>query len=237
MTPLLEAARRFDLVTIEDASESLGARYKGEPVGTLGDVACFSFNANKVITCGGGGMVVTRNAAWAARARFLTTQAKVDEIESSHDAVGFNYRLTNLQAALGCSQMELLPSYLTKKRELRDRYRKRFAGLPGISLPAAAGWAKDSAWLTAIRVDAGRFGLDRRALAAGLAEARIQTRPLWEVMHRSAAHPGAQVLGGSVAMDLQENVLCLPSSVGLSLGDVDRIVACISEFEIRRGGR
>lgn len=237
MDPLLEVARRYDLLVVEDASESLGAAYRGAPTGTVGDIACFSFNANKVITCGGGGMIVTRNVAWAEHARHLTTQAKIDEVESAHGEIGFNYRLTNLQAALGCSQMELLPSYLAAKRGLRDRYRELLADVPGIALPDEADWARDSAWLTTVRVEPTRFGLDRRTLAAGLAEARIQTRPLWEPMHRSRAHAGARVLGGEVAAAVQESSLSLPSSVGLSLEGVERVVARIAELGRTPGPR
>jgi perosamine synthetase len=234
MGPLLEVARRYGLVTIEDASESLGASYRGEAVGGLGDAAAFSFNANKVITCGGGGMLVTRNAEWARLARHLSTQAKVDEVESAHDRVGFNYRMTNLQAALGCAQLEQLDDFLARKRDLRARYRKGLSDVAGVSLPESAPWAHDSAWLTAIRLDPARFGCDRRALAAALGEAGIQTRPLWQTLHRSAAYAGARAIGGEVADALQEQALCLPSSAGQSLEDVDRVTARI--VDVARGG-
>src|SRR5262249_12544189 len=110
--PILEIARSRDLIVIEDATESLGARYKARPVGTLGDLACFSFNGNKVVTAGGGGAIVTDNAAWADRARYLTTQAKDDPVEYVHGAVGYNYRLTNIQAAVGVAQLERLDGHV-----------------------------------------------------------------------------------------------------------------------------
>src|SRR6185369_11887709 len=115
---LYEIARKFDLVVIEDATESLGATYKNRRVGSGGDIACFSFNGNKIITTGGGGMVVTNRDDWAERARYLTTQAKDDYIEYVHNEVGYNYRLTNIQAALGCAQMEQLDDFVSAKRRI-----------------------------------------------------------------------------------------------------------------------
>src|SRR5690606_35032064 len=112
MSPLLDVARRYGLVVVEDATESLGARYRGQAVGALGDIACFSFNGNKMITAGGGGMIVTSNTAWADRARYLIAQAKDDPVEYVHGVVGYNYRLSNLQAALGCAQMESLDHHI-----------------------------------------------------------------------------------------------------------------------------
>src|SRR2546426_3112212 len=122
MQPILDVARKYDLRVVEDATESLGARYRGTPVGILGDVACLSFNGNKTITTGGGGMILTNNGAWAARAKYLTTQAKDDSIEYIHGEIGYNYRLTNLQAALGCAQLEKLDEYVGAKRRLAETY-------------------------------------------------------------------------------------------------------------------
>src|SRR6476619_7426048 len=118
MDPIVQIARKFELVVIEDATEALGARYKSRPVGKPGDVACFSFNGNKIITTGGGGMIVTDNERWAEKAKYLSTQAKDDPIEYIHDEIGYNYRLTNIQAALGVAQIELLDKHIAAKRNI-----------------------------------------------------------------------------------------------------------------------
>ena len=123
MEPIVSVAREYGLEChIEDATECLGAKYRGQSTGTIGDIACFSFNGNKIITTGGGGAIVTSNAEWAARAKYLTTQAKDDTIEFVHGEIGYNYRLTNIQAALGCGQIEMLGEYIRKKRSIASRY-------------------------------------------------------------------------------------------------------------------
>ena len=145
MNPLLGLARRYGLAVVEDATESLGARYKDRLVGNLGDIAVFSFNGNKLITTGGGGMIVTDSREWADRARYLTTQAKDDSIEYVHNEVGFNYRLTNVQAAMGCAQLEDIEDRLTAKRAVAEAYRDGLADVEGVTLPEEAPWAS-SAW-------------------------------------------------------------------------------------------
>src|SRR6202167_138990 len=132
LDPILEVARKYGLKVIEDSTEGLGADYKGRSLGCLGDVACFSFNGNKIITTGGGGMLVTNNQEWAHRAKYLTTQAKDDPIEYLHREVGYNYRLSNLLAAVGCAQMEQLPAYIAAKRRIAARYTEKLQNLPGI---------------------------------------------------------------------------------------------------------
>ena len=117
MDSIIQIAREFDLLIIEDATESLGAHYRDSMVGHLGDIACFSFNGNKIMTTGGGGMIVTDNEAWAARGRYLTTQAKDDPIEYLHQEVGYNYRLPNVLAAIGCAQMEQLPAFIDHDKD------------------------------------------------------------------------------------------------------------------------
>src|SRR4030067_1313198 len=122
MDPIVEVARKYNLVVIEDPTESLGAKYKGKMVGNLGDISCFSFNGNKIITTGGGGMIVTDNEDWARQAKYLTTQAKDDPIEYIHNEIGYNYCICNIQAASGCAQMENLDDYISIKRELAGAY-------------------------------------------------------------------------------------------------------------------
>jgi perosamine synthetase len=216
MDPILALAREFGLAVIEDATESLGARYRGRPLGSLGDLGCFSFNGNKIITTGGGGMITTADAAFAKRAKYLTTQAKDDPLEYEHHEIGYNYRLTNLQAAMGCAQLEELDAYIARKRDTARFYRETLAGVPDIECMRQAPWAESIAWMFTIRVDAAEFGMDSRTLLRRLEAARIQTRPLWQPMHRSHAHAGSEVVGGGVAEALCRDCLSLPCSADIT---------------------
>jgi len=232
MDPILEAARKHRIPVIEDATESLGAEYRGRPVGHLGDVACFSFNGNKIITTGGGGMVVSDNERWIHRARYLTTQAKDDPVEYVHTEVGYNYRLTNLQAAMGVAQMEQLDGYIAAKRRIALEYAERLRAVPGLVPLGEAPWARSTFWMSAVRVDADAYGMDSRALMRRLEEKGIQTRPLWQPIHRSAAHSQDASTRCPVSERLNRDALTLPCSVGLTAGQQERVVA-----EIAAGAR
>ena len=164
MDPIVDAARKYDLRIVEDATESLGAKYRGRMVGDLGDVACFSYNGNKIITTGGGGMIVTQNEAWADKAKYLTTQAKDDPLEYVHNEIGYNYRLTNVLAAIGVAQMERLDEYVAVKRRIAAFYTDRLGGVPGISLMAEAPWAASTFWLFTVLVNAAKYGMGSRDL-------------------------------------------------------------------------
>lgn len=230
MAPLLERARQYKLTVIEDATESLGALYKGVPVGKLGDGACFSFNGNKIITTGGGGMFTSDSTAWCHRARYLSTQAKDDEVEYLHSNVGFNYRLTNVQAALGCAQLERLDLCIAAKRRIAAEYERQLAEVPGIRPMKQAPWAFSTFWLYTVLVDESAYGLSSRDLMRKLAAAGVQTRPLWQPLHLSPAHARSLVLGGEVAENLYRCGLSLPCSVGLALEDVARVAELIRSF-------
>lgn len=224
---LIETVRAYNLRIIEDAAESIGARYKGRCAGALGDIGCFSFNGNKIITAGGGGMVVTNDEQWAKRARYLTTQAKDDDVEFAHNEIGFNYRLTNIQAAMGCAQMEQLDAFISKKREIARRYTEAFQEVPGITAFAEAAWARSTFWLYTIRVDAACFGMDSRTLMRHLSSSGIQSRPLWQPLHLTKAHQGSQYLGTGTAEQLQRLSLSLPCSPGLTREQQERVIDCI----------
>ncbi len=227
LAPILAVAERFGLPVVEDAAESLGARYRGRPVGRLGQIACFSFNGNKLMTTGGGGMLVTDDAALARQARYLGTTARDDALEGVHGAVGYNYRLTNLQAAMGCAQLERLDDLLAAKRRIAARYGVALAGLPGVQVMPEADWAESAFWLYSIRLDAESAGLDARALRARLARAGIETRTFWQPLHLSPAHGGAPCLGGSVAERLHREILSLPCSCGLAPDEQDAVIAAL----------
>lgn len=224
---ILDIARSRDLVVVEDATESLGARYKDRPAGSLSDIACFSFNGNKVVTSGGGGMIVTDNPAWAERARYLTTQAKDDSIESAHGAVGYNYRLTNIQAAVGVAQMEQLDHHVTAKRRIAAAYAAAFAEHRGIRTPVESPSAFCTYWLSTMLVDDREYGMDSRGLVRALADRGIESRPLWQPLHLSAAHRESQAYEIHIADTLYRQALSLPSSVGLTSDEQARVIEAV----------
>jgi perosamine synthetase len=233
LDPILEAARPHGIPVIEDATESLGAFHRGRAVGTLGDVACLSFNGNKLMTTGGGGMALTRRPDWAHRIRHLATQAKRDRIEFIHDEIGYNYRLTNVAAAIGVAQLERLDELASAKRRIAARYRDACDGIPGLTFMPEAPWADSVHWLSTVLVDPEAYGMDRHALGARLAGQGIETRPLWQPLHLSPAHAGAPALGGGVAERLQRNALSLPCSCGLTESDQERVIATLKALRMR----
>jgi perosamine synthetase len=215
MTPIIQLARSHRLAVVEDASEGLGATYKDDMVGHLGDIACFSFNGNKIITTGGGGMITTDNEAWASKAKYLITQAKDDPIEYIHHEIGFNYRLSNIHAALGCAQLEHLADYIATKRKTAAIYRNSLQKIPGITCLPQAPWAFSTFWLNTIRIDEDLFGMNSRRVMQCLAKRGIQTRPLWQPVHMSPAYATANGTSYPIAERLYDEALSLPSSVGL----------------------
>lgn len=231
--PILEVARRFDLVVIEDATESLGAKYKGRKVGDLADIAGFSFNGNKIITTGGGGMIVTDNQQWAERARYLTTQAKDNAIEFIHEEIGYNFRLSNIQSAMGVAQMEMIDEYITTKRSIAQRYREGLKDIAGINLPVQAEWAGSIFWLYTVLIDEQEFGMSSRGVLRTLADFGIQTRPLWHPLHTLKPFEGCFAYNIEVADRLYRDGLSLPSSVGLTREDQDRVIRVLNIIQKR----
>ena len=231
--PIAEIARRYSIPVIEDATESLGALYHGRAVGTLADIACFSFNGNKMITSGGGGMIVTENRTWANRARYLTTQAQDDGSEGVHGEIGFNYRLSNLHAALGCSQLERLASHLEAKRAVADLYTSALREIPGLEAPREASWARSAFWMYTIRVDPAGYGLDSRGLMNELQLRGIDTRPLWQPLQRSPAYASIAHDRCPVAEGLNRTSLSLPCSVSLGR-DQERVIEALRALRRER---
>jgi len=232
--PILAVAAKYSLPVIEDATEGLGARYRGKSLGSLGHIGCFSFNGNKIITTGGGGMIVTDDAEWAARARHLTTQAKDDPIEYVHTAIGYNYRLTNLLAAVGCAQMEQLDTFVEIKRRIAKRYREGLISSPGIRVPEEADWAFSTFWMYTVLVDEKESGIDCRGLLRELAQRKIQTRPLWQPLHRSPAHAVAGSSPCPNSDSLYDRALSLPCSAGLTDSAQDYVIQRIASLLANR---
>ena len=230
MDPILELAKQFGLVVIEDASEGLGAKYKNKPLGSLGEIACFSFNGNKIITTGGGGMIATNNQVWAKKAKYLTTQAKDDPLEFVHGEIGYNYRLTNIAAAMGVAQLELLDEFIAAKRRIAATYSEAFRDLSGIQPMPEAEWAFSTFWLYTILVDEQKYGISSRKLLQKLDEANIQARPLWQPMHRSPAMAGCQSYLCNMADRLNQMALSLPCSVGIREDQQNKVIEIIKSI-------
>lgn len=227
MEAIVELASKYSLRIIEDATESLGSKYKGTMVGNIGDIACFSFNGNKLITTGGGGMLVSNSETWAEEARYLTTQAKDHPVEYIHNNIGYNYRLSNINAALGCGQLEQIDSYIAKKRDIARAYTEGIGNILGIKGMYEAEWATSVFWLYTILVNRNKFGIDSRMLLTELRACGIDSRPLWQPNHLSPAHSTCQALGGRVAEHLYRNCLSIPCSVGLLKTDQQRVIDAV----------
>ena len=230
MDPIIELAKKFNLIIIEDVAESIGARYKGRKTGQLGHLACFSFNGNKVITSGGGGMLVTDNARWAERAHYLSTQAKDDDLYYIHNEIGFNYRLSNIQAALGVAQMENLDKYIASKRLIAYRYDKELGLLSGLSLPREAKWAESIFWLYTVLLDSKKLGLSQQALIDKFRDSGIQVRPLWYPLHRLKPFQECWAYKIEQADKIHKKALSLPSSIGLTQQRQDRVIEFVKEL-------
>lgn len=225
MDDIINLCRPRGVAVVEDAAESLGTRYlDGRHTGTLGDIGCFSFNGNKIITTGGGGMIVTNNPSLASKARYLTTQAKDDEVRYIHEEVGYNFRLTNVQAALGVAQLERLPEYLAAKQRNYDHYRQGIAEIDGLVLAQPPAYAANNLWMYALRIDAERYRYDREGLMAMLKAYGIQSRPVWHLNHLQRPYRHCQTWKIDRAPRLLAETLNIPCSVNLSEDDIDYVI-------------
>ena len=222
-------ARKFGLPVVEDATESLGASYSGLRVGSGADIACFSFNGNKIITSGGGGMLVTDDERKAVEARYLASQANDDSVEYIHGKVGYNYRLPVLLAALGCAQMDRLEQFVENKRKIASQYLQLLSAIPGVAFMQEASWAFSTYWLSTILIDERVTGVGSRPMMMYLASKGIQARPLWQPLHLSPAHQDTGQSQCPISEQLHKQALCLPSSVGLTTDQQKRVVEAIHE--------
>jgi pyridoxal phosphate-dependent aminotransferase EpsN len=217
MDPILQVCARYEVPVLEDAAEALGGLYRGKPAGTLGQVGAFSFNGNKVITTTGGGMLVSPNQEWVAKARFWSTQARDPGIAYEHSEMGYNYRMSNVLAGIGRGQLEVLDLRVEQRRAIAFRYREAFADLPGIELMPQAHYGLHTNWLSCFLIDEDKFGCTRDDVVCALDAANIEARPVWKPMHLQPLYAGADRYGGEVAEDLFRRGICLPSSSSLTV--------------------
>ncbi|MDO8527430.1 MAG: LegC family aminotransferase [Deltaproteobacteria bacterium] len=225
MDPILDMAKRYHLKVIEDAAEAMGVLYKGKSVGTLGDIGCFSFNGNKVITCGGGGMIVAKNKKDLDYARYLTTQAKDDPLEYIHNEIGYNYRLTSLQAAVGLAQLEQLDQFVAKKRQIASFYQEAFKDLEELTLMSAPSYCESTWWLYTVLLGAKRSLQERKDLLRTLKENGIDARPFWHPIYTLAPYKNFESYKMEKTMSLYERGVCLPSSVDVTPDELQKVVA------------
>lgn len=224
---LEEVCGRFKVPILEDAAEALGTHYRGEQVGQRAPLSVFSFNGNKIITTSGGGMLVTRDRAWADKARFWATQARQPVAWYEHEDIGFNYRMSNVLAGIGRGQLEVLEDRVAARRANAARYREAFADLSGIELMPQASYGRHTNWLSVFLLEEGVFGATRDELIAALAVEEIEARPVWKPLHAQPVFASAERVGGAVSEDLFARGVCLPSSSNMTLAEQARVVGVV----------
>ncbi|HEX8395224.1 MAG TPA: DegT/DnrJ/EryC1/StrS family aminotransferase, partial [Longimicrobium sp.] len=227
LDPVVQACRAHGVALVEDAAEALGATYHGRAPGTLGQSGIFSFNGNKVITTSGGGMLVSDDGELIAHARKLATQARDAAPHYQHSEIGYNYRLSNVLAAIGRGQLEVLEERVLARRAVFDFYRRELAGVPGLEWMPEAPWGRHSRWLTTLTVDEAAFGTDREGLRLALEAANIEARPVWKPMHLQPVFASYPRWGGEVAEDLFTRGLCLPSGSNLAQAEMERVAEAV----------
>lgn len=217
-------AAQYDVRLVLDSAESLGASYlDGRKAGTGGDAAILSFNGNKIITTSGGGMLVTRHKQWADQARFLATQARDPAPHYEHSTFGYNYRLSNICAAIGIGQMEVLDDRVSRRRAICERYRTALSH-PGIAFMPEPEGQRSTRWLTALTLDPAQTGVSREDVRLMLLEHQIEARPLWKPMHMQPLYAGAPYHGTGVDETLFANGLCLPSGSDMTDDQQDEVI-------------
>ena len=224
LDPILNVCGRYEVPVIEDAAEALGASYRGRTAGTLGLFGVFSFNGNKMITTSGGGALVSARADLVARARNLAAQARADAPHYEHAELGYNYRMSNILAALGSAQLQTLPQRVAARQRNARIYLEQLSGLPGLCFQPEAAWGCHARWLTCATIDPAIAGFDAAELRYALELEGIETRPVWKPLHTQPLFAGCDSIGGQVAGRLFATGLCLPSGSNLTESDLTRVI-------------
>jgi dTDP-4-amino-4,6-dideoxygalactose transaminase len=227
MDPIMDTCAQYGVTVVEDAAEALGSRYRERHPGTIGKVGVFSFNGNKIITTSGGGMLVSDDQALVEHARKLSSQSREPAVHYEHVEIGYNYRMSNVLAAIGCGQMGVLDERVRRKREIYAYYQARLGDLPGLTFAREMPYGRHTRWLTVVLVNPEEFGADREQIRLKLEEHNIESRPVWKPMHLQPVFQGYEVIGGAVSEGLFDQGLCLPSGTALTDDQLDRIVSLI----------
>jgi len=235
MEGIIEVAKRYNLKVIEDATEAIGTyyvegKYKGKYAGTIGDIGVYSFNGNKIITTGGGGMIVSDNEEFLKRARHLTTQAKSDELYYTHDEIGYNYRMTNLQAALGLAQLEQLEDFIKIKKSNYDFYKNEIKEITGLRILDFKDGIRPNYWFYSLYIEQG-YVLNRDQIIKYLASKNIQSRPIWGLISDQKPYEGSQTYKIDKAKQYLNNVVNIPCSSNLSREDAAYVIECLKQPE------
>jgi len=220
----------YGVPLLEDAAESLGASHRRGIPGSFGKAGIFSFNGNKIITTSGGGMLVSNDAALIEHARKLATQARDPAPHYEHSEIGYNYRMSNVLAAIGRAQLATLDERVTARRRNFEAYQAAFADVPGIDFMPEAPWGTHTRWLTTVTIDPEQLGVDREQIRVAMEAEDIETRPVWKPMHLQPVFADRECVGGAVAEDLFERGLCLPSGSNLTPVDLERITETIKQI-------
>jgi dTDP-4-amino-4,6-dideoxygalactose transaminase len=227
LDPIVDLCKQYNISLIEDAAESLGATYKGKHTGVIGDFGIYSFNGNKIMTTSGGGMLVSSNKDSVDHARFLATQAREPFSHYQHECVGYNYRLSNLLAAVGRGQLAKMPDKVARRREIFETYQRQLSLHEGITFMPEADFGVSNRWLSVINIDAEGFGESPTDVRLRLEESNIEARPVWKPMHMQPVFKDCRVVGGKVAEGIFFTGLCLPSGSSLAFADQDRVIEAI----------
>ena len=219
-----EICGRYDVPIVEDAAEALGATYAGRAAGSFGTMGVFSFNGNKIITTSGGGMLVSNDPTYTEQARRLATQARDPAPHYQHSVLGFNYRMSNLLAAVGRAQLRSLPTKVARRRAVNSAYRDQLAEAAGIAFMPNAPQGEPTNWLTVVTIDEQRFGASPTQIREHLESLDIEARPAWKPMHLQPYYADCEVVGGEVAEHVFATGLCLPSGSAMSDADIERVV-------------
>jgi pyridoxal phosphate-dependent aminotransferase EpsN len=231
MDPLLEICKDYGVPVIEDAAESLGATYKGKASGTFGRFGIYSFNGNKIITTSGGGMLVSDDLEALAKARFLATQARDSARHYQHSEVGYNYRLSNVLAAIGRGQLKVLEDRIAARRAVFDRYYNALSHIKGIEFMPEASFGRCNRWLTVLTIDSIKCGVEVNEIIDALEQENIEARPVWKPMHlqplykKYPYYPHGE--GESISDKLFKNGICLPSGSNMTVEEQERVIDCI----------
>lgn len=223
----------YGFTWVSDAAEAVGAYRDGHHAGKGADFAILSFNGNKIITTSGGGALASNDAAAIERARFLSTQARDPAPHYEHTTYGYNYRLSNVCAAIGVGQLRVLEQRVAARRRINDLYRERLGRLPGIRFSGEAAGMRANRWLTTVRIDPAQAGFDREQLRLALEAENIESRPLWKPMHLQPVFAGASYRGGDVAAQAFDDGLCLPSGSAMNDADLDRVCMIVERLSER----
>ncbi|MFC1819121.1 DegT/DnrJ/EryC1/StrS family aminotransferase [Thermodesulfobacteriota bacterium] len=225
--PIKQLCDKYEVALIEDAAEALGATYKDKDPGTFGKTGIFSFNGNKIITTSGGGMIVSDDEELINKVRFWATQARDPAVHYEHSELGYNYRLSNVLAAIGRGQLQVLSKRVDVKRNIFQKYFDELHDLPGVEFMPEPSYGRATRWLTCLTIDPDMAQIDRDVVIKALEAENIESRPTWKPMHLQPLYKGYEIIGGEVSENIFKNGLCLPSGTAMGSEDLQRVISII----------